>query len=309
MLARRWLSHPAIGVGIVVVALLLIAGLQNHYRAASGEQRAAAVENQQPHLPAQSCDADCEARRAEQRAKDDLEAQQEMAWWAFWLFVVSLTGVGLLGATLYETRRAGKAAVDILAQTRRQADSAEQAAVAAGEAAKDAKRQADIAEDSYRRLERPYLFVKFMSTGGLRRPGASRPFLRYTLVNYGKTPAILRLISVGLMNNPSYPLRTTMAIAEHFYDVIPPGEALSKVEGRRLEVVDSKVGEQFDGQNATLLILHGIIHYEDPTGAYHVDSFCMRANAGGNSFTIDGGAEYNRRRSYRPGEPYDPNDD
>jgi hypothetical protein len=36
-----------------------------------------------------------------------------------------------------------------------------------------------------------------------------------------------------------------------------------------------------------------------------MDRFCMRATKGAVSFGIEGGAEYNYRRTRRPGEPYE----
>jgi hypothetical protein len=163
---------------------------------------------------------------------------------------------------------------------------------AAEAAAKAAAKSADISEDAFRRLERPYLLVVITDTRMLWSSGSySQPSLDYTLANYGKLPAILRSVSIGLLNNPEHPLRSPMAIAETQYEVIKPGSHLLK--DRTVVVRDALAGQKFNGMNATLLILYGIIQYEDPTGAFHTDSFCMRGMPGGISFTIDGGDEHN----------------
>jgi hypothetical protein len=87
---------------------------------------------------------------------------------------------------------------------------AEHSAAATEKAALAAERSANLAEDAFRRLERPYLFVHFdnMSTHMLQVKFVPHgiPYLTFKFVNFGKMPAILRSISVGLLNNPTFPL-------------------------------------------------------------------------------------------------------
>ncbi len=56
-----------------------------------------------------------------QRQQEDLKAQQDMARWAFWMLVATTAGVGLIGWTLYETRKAAEIAADTLEQARKSA--------------------------------------------------------------------------------------------------------------------------------------------------------------------------------------------
>jgi hypothetical protein len=171
-------------------------------------------------------------------------------------------------------------------------------------AADAADRSAKVSEEAFRRLERPYLFIKVIETVSLRHPlDGQRPNFEYKLVNYGKLPAILHSVSVGLLNSPKYPLRSPMAIAEKRYEVIVPGGEL--LNPRTVIVADSSPGQKFDGANATGLVLYGLLQYEDPTGAFHIDSFCMRGIAGGNAFTIDGGDEYNWHKTEYRKRPHD----
>jgi hypothetical protein len=162
-----------------------------------------------------------------------------------------------------------------------------------------ANKSADVAEEAFRRLERPYLYVKIAETHGLRagHPYA-QPVIEYRLVNYGKLPAILRSISVGLLNNPPFPLQSTMTVAETRYEVIESnGELLNP---RNAVVSGSAGGQKFDGGDATNLILYGVLEYDDPTGAHYIDSFCMRGLPGGTAFTVDGGEEYNWHKTEYP---------
>lgn len=233
-----------------------------------------------------------EAAAEKQRSEDDLNEQKAMAWWAMWMsfaagiqILVSTAGVCLLLRNLKLVRESNA--------------NARQSTRTAIKATKAAQKSADIQEESFRRLERPYLFVRLTNTDGLRvsRPGQI-PWLSYTLVNYGKMPAILRSISVRLQNNPEFPLRIPMAIAEQFVEVIAPQEQLTTEQ--TVNVENGQAGDKYDGQEATLLVMHGIIQYEDPTGAFHTDGFAVRGNSGSQSFRIDGGSEYNWHRTLPP---------
>lgn len=169
-----------------------------------------------------------------------------------------------------------------------------------------ATRVAEHTEDAFRRLERPYLLPHFdnMTTHHLvvKFVPHGVPYMTFKMANFGKLPAILRSISVGLIDNPPFPLISTFAIERKSYDVIPPGGLTKET---RIPVTGGEVGKPFVGQAATLLILHGIVRYEDPTGAVHTDSFCMRGLANNAGFTIDGGDEYNwTETEYPPPRPH-----
>lgn len=249
------------------------------------------------------------SQRQEQREIDDLQAQEGMAKWAFWMFVastatVAITFVGLIliWRTLHHTRRAADYAKDMVIEARLTTQAAKATVAESEKAAEAANKQADIAQQALRGLERPYLFVKIINTEHLRHPDeASQPHVIYTLVNHGKTPATLRSISISLRYNPDFPLHITMAIDEQLYEVIEAGGGRLQ-EGRTLIVDDSTPGESFNSSNASLLVLHGMIVYEDQMENYYVDSVCLQGNAGGASFRL-GGSEYNWRKSYKKEKP------
>ena len=205
-------------------------------------------------------------------------AEKQIAYYTKWLAWFTLALVAVSGIQGYFLLRADKTA-------RISADAA--------------NKSANVAEDAFRRLERPYLYVKITETHRLRAGQPySQPLIEYSLVNYGKLPAILRSISVGFLNNPPFPLQSTMTIAETRYEVIESnGELLNF---RNAVVSGSAGGQKFDGGDATNLILYGVLEYDDPTGAHHVDSFCMRGLPGGTAFTVDGGSEYNWHKTQYP---------
>lgn len=177
------------------------------------------------------------------------------------------------------------------------------AIAAARRSAEAAKQSADISAQVFRHLERPYLFVNIVETRRLRSPDpVEQPSLDYEIFNYGKLPAILRSVAISLENNPRLPLLSPSALAEKTYAVIAPGRTWTPM--RTIAVAESKPDERFQGAKATGLIFHGLIQYEDPTGAFHSDSFCMRGMWDSDGFTIEGGEEYNRHETeYPPPRP------
>jgi hypothetical protein len=78
---------------------------------------------------------------------------------------------------------------------RRSLADAKLAAEASKEAANAATRQAKIAEESFAKLERPYLYIIDATPFILdRKSSIGNPvfYVTYTVVNYGKTPAIVK---------------------------------------------------------------------------------------------------------------------
>jgi hypothetical protein len=96
--------------------------------------------------------------------------------------------------------------------------------------------------------------------------------------------------------------------AKKYYSVVQPGKRLTHRSGDdfgEMEVEDSRKGQTFGGVEMTSLVLHGSVHYEDPTGAYHTDGFCMRGNKDGESFHLEGGRTYNYRETKYPDQGKD----
>lgn len=278
------MHHTPLGVVVILAAALVCLTLFNNYKDAQQAYQTAKEEYEETKgvSPPGSTLSDSESTdyssyREEWRAEYDLEAQREMARTSWWMTAATWIGVALLLATLYETAQATRGAA------------------AAAEAA---QRQADISERALRGVERPYLFVEIgevnsrwqSPSGEVMPPGPATRGIRlhYFIVNHGKTPAILRSISISLRYNPDFPLISTGAIEEEAYAVIAPGERFIMPNfpngWRSLDAIDIEPGQRLD---AGLLILHGVLTYSDPMDGMHVDSFCMRAARGFKSFHID----------------------
>lgn len=216
---------------------------------------------------AKECDDACE------RDKADLQAQKDMAnaaWAMLWIALASVIltaiGVGLLAATLSETRNAGRSAAAILGHTKRQADAAEQSF--------------SFNRDSTQRLERPYLFVEIGNQNRLANPGPGMPFLEYQITNFGNTPAIFKSIfielrpisEIGYLEN-GRPRRGLER--KRWYEVLGPGKSTGT---RSIIVLGSGNKERIGPENP--LALHGSIEYEDPTGAEHEYHFILSREGG-----------------------------
>jgi hypothetical protein len=230
-------------------------------------------------------------------------ATQKQADIALWSGIVS-------GLTLLATGVAAAAAIAAVVYSARAAAAASDAAAQTGISAAAATKSADIAERALRGIERPYLFVKIESVRGLKRATIdtpSKPTLAYNIINQGKTPAILRSLAVRLQDSPKDPLRLPMGLVSKFYEVVAAGEYVSHPPGGRIvEVEGSAGGQRYDDAILQRLVFHGSIHYEDPTGAYHTDRFCLRANKDG-TFSL-AGPEYNWRKTEQPKEQPDETD-
>lgn len=144
-IVSRLRINPLLGTLIVVAVLLLGAAiganLQQEQPSGGQGAQSGASQSQDHTAPQQKVPVDMSGRPKEigpgtadsgdtedaieypqaeyERSKADLEAQQEMAQWAFWMVIVSgvsaaiaAFAVGLLYLTLKETRRATKAATD-----------------------------------------------------------------------------------------------------------------------------------------------------------------------------------------------------
>jgi hypothetical protein len=93
---------------------------------------------------------------------------------------------------------------------------AQKAADAAKEAANAAVRQAKVAEQSFAKLERPYLYITDVSSFKVDdKSSAEDPaiYVTYTVANYGKTPAIIKHaqgvchgLDYRIANSPDFPL-------------------------------------------------------------------------------------------------------
>lgn len=266
-----------------------------------------ALNNERPTEP--TCDERCPA--AEKRQQDDLIAQQSMAdstasmSRATWIQIgLGTVGLILLAITAYYARQAAVAAKEAVIEarkatkiTRAAVTEAKKTTKAAVKAATEARRQADIAELSIRNLERPYLFPEIADTDYLRNSKPNKPFLRYRFINHGRTPAILKSVSVRLVSIPKLPLRVPLGVKIDGYEVVASGKFTTD---KTIDVEGSNVGDTWRGVEATKLIFHGCISYEDVTGTLHADHFCLRFTKNAKSFVIDGGKTYNYRTSVGP---------
>lgn len=225
-------------------------------------------------------------------------ATQKQADMAFWGGVVSVL-------TLIATGIAAGAAIAAVVISAKSATAANLAAAQTGIAADAAVRSANVAEQALRGLERPYLFIekidnrKLSPMGGRRMDG--KPAIDFTVVNYGKTPGVVRWVALRLQSNPQWPLRLPLRNTKAYYTVVRPETRMTHRGGDdygTVAVEASTPDQSFRGRQMASLVFQGAIAYEDASGERYIDRFCFRGNVDGESWTIEGGDTHNWRKSF-----------
>jgi hypothetical protein len=255
---------------------------------------------------------DEEAKRKEAREISDVEAQEAMARWAENLFLTTLAtiiltavGVFLIWRTLIHTRVAAVAARDMVEKARK-------TTVAAVQANAEAKRHADLAEQSFARLERPYIYIYGVSRFEHDFESATN-CVKYTVANFGKTPATITIMAAGIStfhDGPTDPL-----IVDYRDDpghdiisrpVLPPGDVR---EGIRVDtphgvemsgLIQSASGAIEGWQNLSPKLAAGEyafvwirLQYRGPFGDGYMTGACWRYDKQTNRLVQWGDERYN----------------
>jgi hypothetical protein len=123
------------------------------------------------------------------------ESAQRMLILTIVQILVGGVTIGFLWLTFRETRRTADAGI--------QAAGHAAEAVAAGKSSSDAAHKAaNLAEESFKRLERPYIYIFGVSqiemSGGV--------CVKYSVANFGRTPARITLIAAGISTHPDNPI-------------------------------------------------------------------------------------------------------
>ncbi len=191
---------------------------------------------------------ECNANSASDKDGDEPEwwywarrlvaAEDTLAQWVMSLF--SIAAVALIWRTLSATR-----------QMVSEAKSTTDAAITAAE---QAKRQADLAEGSFRNLESPKLFPKILKNQIIYQGQKPPSDVKYALVNLGRSPAVV----VGVCHY--FSSRNETGAFQPLYDVIAPGE----VSDVKHVVKWEEEGRAF---NTPGNIFHVQISYQDGSGA------------------------------------------
>lgn len=249
--------------------------------------------------------SDCITNRVEtyyrqQATNQDLKAQQDMAFWGKWMFYASF---GALGATVggiwlvyLNLREARRVTVQSIKGTN-----------AARKAVKVAKRQADLQEESFRRLERPYVMPGTISRIGQgpdeRVPQKGANYVHCEIGNHGRTPAIIHYVldSFGPTpnNHHSDPDSGVRKLPRDFArgSVMAAGEVsetLFVAEFPGAIKVTGKPGRLSlsypDGDGVYLVIN---IKFEDVVGTIRIARFTWQWSGMYQSFLRYGGKKYN----------------
>jgi hypothetical protein len=186
---------------------------------------------------------------------------------------------------------------------RKSLDDAKATAQAAKHAADAAKTEAEIASRTLTKVQRPYLFVfgvKYLDND-------PAPYVKYTVANYGQTPAIIDDIGAAFDNDPALPLRVRDDHSLLISPIMPPGEIRSDLRdelptavhsGETKAVYDDAVRETRTiaipkVESGEELFFRVFISYRGPFTSDHVTSACWRYLPDNNHFVQYGHREYN----------------
>jgi hypothetical protein len=170
---------------------------------------------------------------------------------------------------------------------------------AAQTAADAAKKSADALPI----LERAYLFVEFSDSNiqevlAMYTDNAStrRIKVRFTIFNYGKTPAIVKAIFRTLlhidggMGEPFYV--ESVLIEDEIIIASGARTEIYRVEDQRVLTDDGAVAIK---ERRCLVLFFGKVEYEDVFGNPHETTFWRRYEPGNNQMPQYGGKQYNKR--------------
>lgn len=174
-------------------------------------------------------------------------------------------------------------------------------------AASASTRSANTSEESFRRLERPYIFA--FGVNRLRvnvQVAGGRPFVTYDIANHGKTPAIVENMRASFSTgevDPETPLRVDEDHSLLISPIMGAGEIRKKLVGQLPDGVATT--SQWAGNNdyydievpnipnAEDLFFWIRVEYRGAFSRGHESSFCWRFHKGDRLFVQHGGDEYN----------------
>jgi len=207
-------------------------------------------------------------QRQDNREKDDLEAQQNMAFWAKFMFwatvaavIVTGMGVALVGFTLRHTRRAADYAGDMVKE-------AKLTTAAANETI-------SVTRDIGQKQARAYVGIGTV-TVKMNDDGIIGAVVE--IENTGQTPALNVICGVTLTICP-FPLRKPLPTPKEpgvlRSSAILHGGKHVTIKGLTLPVPLSPEYQRDFTESKGAFFIHGAITYEDVFGEPHFTKFCL----------------------------------
>jgi hypothetical protein len=188
---------------------------------------------------------------------------------AAFTIVLALSTIGLWIATLRLWRSTDKlweagerqlALIDRnataqISQMKNSVDETARLALAMGVAAEAAQIQADVAENTLTRIQRPYIYifgVERLITSDLIP--APTPYVEYSVANFGRTPAVIEIVNVGFFSGhlPEIPIRVDFDHPLVISPILPPQDHRQKLrELLHEQFIDEDLGIIVDLERQT----------------------------------------------------------
>ncbi|MCK1391690.1 hypothetical protein [Bradyrhizobium sp. 1] len=202
----------------------------------------------------------------------------------FFTFLLLIVGAGQIVLFWYQLRL-----------IRVSLDEAKISAAAAADAAKASSRQAYIAEETFAKIERPYLFVFKVSSLTVEEfedVDGHYTWLnvKYSVANHGKIPAIIKCaqVSLSVFSEPLPPARLEVHHSLISAPIIAPGEVREGIE-ERLQWNGPVGNDEYQNLIPDLgtdeLWFWAIIAYRGPFTDQHETRVCLRYDQATGWFT------------------------
>lgn len=267
----------AMAFAILISAFVAVAWLKNYQKQADPGNAAPQEQHtstekwiRMPAEPVSAPPPEPDPNRNEWREEEDLQAQRDMAEWAAWAVIVGIgsmmltaLGVFLVWQTLKETRKATAAAIE--------------------------------AAEALPKLERAHLFMRNRGLHWTSKPKSSIRIAKwnYDFFNYGKTPAIIKGLSVGLICSEEIPDNSDSAAVDLGFEWVLESREESDTKNADLEVDEIEFAAI--RARTKFIWLCGVVSYEDIFGDEHTTRFRWRTNPHDKGVIPEGGKPHNER--------------
>src|SRR5262245_18103727 len=159
---------------------------------------------------------------------------------------------------------------------------------ASAEAAEAAKNQAALAADAFTKLERPYVYIFGVNRLEFDRNDSlsDTPHIKYTVANYGKTPANITILAAGISSFSDGPLDPLIVDYrdDPMHDLIirpilPPGDIRPDIrvyapDGIDFTMPSDEIVPQLKGADNLFVWIR--IQYQGPFGDGYMTGACWR---------------------------------
>lgn len=156
-----------------------------------------------------------------------------------------------------------------------------------------------IAKEAFLLSERPYLLLQITNVDNIRLAIQGPPRIEYSLLNCGKSPAILKYISIEVLDSegPTPYVKPPPKNYTPMYHLVPVGGIYGP---HAVNVSGDRPLQGYMHELARRIVVQGHFRYADVRDALTEEWFCLRGTYDIQGFTAEGGVHRNYRDTRYP---------